>query len=41
LSELYNNDPRFKANFDQMDPRLAEFFKEAVSEYVKQQKANR
>lgn len=40
LSEFYNNDPRFKTNFDKMDPRLAEFFKEAVSEYVKRSKAN-
>jgi len=38
LSDLYNNDPRFKKNFDQMDPRLAEFFKEAVKIYVEKQK---
>jgi len=30
----YNDDPRFKANFDKMHPRLAEFFREAVKAYV-------
>jgi MerR family transcriptional regulator, thiopeptide resistance regulator len=35
LAELYNNDPRFKANFDKMDPRLASFMQEAVEVYVK------
>ena len=35
LTELYNSDPRFKANFDKIDPRLAEFMKEAVGAYVK------
>jgi DNA-binding transcriptional MerR regulator len=35
LAEMYSADPRFKANFDQIDPRLAEFMKEAVGEYVK------
>jgi MerR family transcriptional regulator, thiopeptide resistance regulator len=35
LAELYSADPRFKANFDKVDPRLAEFMKEAVGEYVK------
>ncbi|MDR3577573.1 MAG: MerR family transcriptional regulator [Anaerolineaceae bacterium] len=34
LAELYNSDPRFKANFDKVDPRLAEFMEEAVKEYV-------
>lgn len=34
LAELYNNDPRFKANFDKVDPRLAEFMREAVAVYV-------
>lgn len=34
LAELYNNDPRFKANFDKVDPRLAEFMREAVGIYV-------
>ena len=38
LTELYNSDPRFKANFDKIDPRLAEFMKEAVEIYVKAQK---
>jgi DNA-binding transcriptional MerR regulator len=35
LTELYNSDPRFKANFDKIDPRLAEFMREAVKIYVK------
>ena len=35
LTELYLSDARFKANFDKIDPRLAEFMREAVGEYVK------
>jgi DNA-binding transcriptional MerR regulator len=35
LTELYNSDPRFMANFDKIDPRLAEFMREAVKVYVK------
>jgi len=35
LAEMYNADARFKANFDKIDPRLAEFMKEAVGVYVK------
>jgi hypothetical protein len=34
LADLYNDDPRFKANFDKIDPRLAEFIREAVEVYV-------
>jgi DNA-binding transcriptional MerR regulator len=34
LSEMYNDDPRFKTNFDKIDPRLAEFMREAVKYYV-------
>jgi DNA-binding transcriptional MerR regulator len=34
LTELYNTDVRFKANFDKIDPRLAEFMREAVKAYV-------
>jgi len=30
----YNDDPRFKANFNKMHPQLAEFFREAVKVYV-------
>jgi DNA-binding transcriptional MerR regulator len=37
LGDLYNEDPRFKANFDKMQPGLAEFFREAIREYVKRQ----
>jgi MerR family transcriptional regulator, thiopeptide resistance regulator len=35
LTELYISDPRFKTNFDKIDPRLAEFMREAVEVYVK------
>ncbi|MBN2388926.1 MAG: MerR family transcriptional regulator [Anaerolineales bacterium] len=38
LAELYNNDPRFKANFDKVDPRLAEFMRAAVTIYVERKK---
>ncbi|MBM3152360.1 MAG: MerR family transcriptional regulator [Chloroflexi bacterium] len=34
LAEMYNVDPRFKANFDKIDPRLAGFMLEAVKVYV-------
>ncbi len=30
LADGYNNDPRFKANFDKIHPKLAEFVREAV-----------
>ena len=35
LVDGYNNDPRFKANFDKIDPNLAEFMRQAVQIYVK------
>jgi DNA-binding transcriptional MerR regulator len=38
LANGYNDDPRFKANFDKMHPQLAEFISEAVSVYVANQK---
>ena len=34
LAEMYNADQRFKANYDQMHPKLAEFMLEAVKVYV-------
>lgn len=34
LAELYNSDPQFKASFDKIDPRLAEFMQAAVKVYV-------
>ena len=34
LADLYNEDPRFKANFDKIDPRLADFVREAVKVYI-------
>jgi DNA-binding transcriptional MerR regulator len=39
LAELYNSDPRFKANFDKVDPRLAVFMREAVGIYVENHKS--
>lgn len=38
LADLYNDDPRFKANFDKIDPRLAAFVHEAVKVYVEKRK---
>jgi len=38
LAEGYTTDPRFKANFDKMDPRLAAFMLDAVKVYVSKQK---
>lgn len=38
LANGYNDDPRFKANFDKMHPQLTEFMREAVSIYVADQK---
>jgi len=38
LAEMYNDDPRFKANFDKIDPHLAEFMREAVKYYVTSRK---
>jgi DNA-binding transcriptional MerR regulator len=35
LADLYNEDPRFKANYDKIDPRLAGFVREAIRIYVK------
>jgi DNA-binding transcriptional MerR regulator len=34
LAKTYNDDPRFKATFDNMDPRLAEFMAKAVKIYI-------
>jgi len=34
LAERYNTDPRFKANYDKVDPRLAAFMHDAVKVYV-------
>jgi MerR family transcriptional regulator, thiopeptide resistance regulator len=38
LANGYNDDPRFKANFDKVDPRLAAFVREAVKVYVENRK---
>jgi len=34
LASMYNDDPKFKSNFDDMHPKLAEFMREAVTVYV-------
>jgi hypothetical protein len=38
LANGYNDDPRFKANFDKMHPKLAEFMLEAVRVYMAKRK---
>ncbi|HUI88069.1 MAG TPA: MerR family transcriptional regulator [Anaerolineales bacterium] len=38
LADLYNDDPRFKANYEKVHPGLAEFIREAVKVYVKNRK---
>jgi uncharacterized protein YukE len=38
LADLYNDDPRFKANYDRIDPKLAGFMREAVKVYLKRRK---
>lgn len=38
LANGYNDDPRFKVNFDKMHPKLAEFMLEAVRVYVAKRK---
>ena len=41
LVDLYNNDARFRGNFDKLSPQLAEFMREAVSIYVEKRKAKK
>ena len=38
LAEMYNTDERFKANYDALHPKLAEFMLEAVKVYVESKK---
>jgi DNA-binding transcriptional MerR regulator len=38
FASIYNDDPKFKANFDMMHPKLAEFMREAVQVYVESKK---
>jgi DNA-binding transcriptional MerR regulator len=38
LANGYNDDPRFKTNFDKIDPSLAAFVREAVTLYVQGRK---
>ena len=40
LAKGYNDDPRFKVNFDKMDPKLAKFMGEAVQVYIRRRKKN-
>jgi DNA-binding transcriptional MerR regulator len=35
LADLYNNDPRFRENYEKVAPNLSEFMREAVKVYVK------
>jgi DNA-binding transcriptional MerR regulator len=35
LADLYNNDPRFRENYEKVAPDLSEFMREAVKVYVK------
>jgi DNA-binding transcriptional MerR regulator len=35
LGDLYADDPRFRANFDKTDPRLAEFMRAAIAAYAR------
>lgn len=35
LTDLYNDDPRFRKNFDKIHPKLAEFVRQAVTIYLK------
>jgi MerR family transcriptional regulator, thiopeptide resistance regulator len=39
LADLYNSDPRFRANYDKVDSKLAGFMREAVKVYVGGRKA--
>jgi DNA-binding transcriptional MerR regulator len=39
LADLYNEDPRFKANFDKIHPDLASFMREAVKIYLEKNKS--
>ncbi len=41
LADGYNEDPRFLANFEAMQPGLAAFMREAVGVYVKNRSKNR
>jgi DNA-binding transcriptional MerR regulator len=34
LADLYNDDPRFRANYEKVAPNLSEFMREAVKAYV-------
>jgi MerR family transcriptional regulator, thiopeptide resistance regulator len=38
LADLYNNDPRFRENYEKVAPNLSEFMREAVKVYVESKK---
>jgi DNA-binding transcriptional MerR regulator len=39
LADLYNDDPRFRANYEKVAPNLSEFMREAVKVYVQGRKS--
>ena len=39
LVDLYNDDPRFRKNFDRVSPDLAKFMREAVKVYIQKRKS--
>ncbi len=41
LVDGYNDDPRFRANFDKLSPGLAAFIREAVKVYVEERKRSK
>jgi MerR family transcriptional regulator, thiopeptide resistance regulator len=41
LTDLYNEDPRFRKNFDKLSPQLAEFMREAAKIYVEKRKSRK
>ncbi len=38
LADLYNDEPRFRGNFDKLSPQLAQFMREAVKVYAQTHK---
>jgi DNA-binding transcriptional MerR regulator len=38
LADVYNNDPRFRENYEKIAPNLSEFMREAVKVYVEKRK---
>ncbi len=40
LTDVYNNDPRFRKNFDEVSPQLAGFMRDAVEVYVESRRSD-